>query len=208
MTRLRADGGSVTPGDGKAGGLQGWWAASYAVLWFLVIALAVVVVALAKQIGTLHLRLGPRGALEIDGEGPALGDTLPVFTTIDMDGSPLSIGGPGRSQMLLFVTPGCSTCEQVLPGIAAASSGNGLQPFVLTDVDAEETRLVYGAKKVKAPLVPALDIAAQLDVPGTPFLVITDERGVVRAKGTVNNLEQMEGLIDTARSRSEATTDA
>jgi hypothetical protein len=38
-------------------------------------------------------------------------------------------------------------------------------------------------------------------VPGTPFVVVLDERGVVRAKGTVNNLEQVEGLVDTANRR-------
>jgi hypothetical protein len=32
-------------------------------------------------------------------------------------------------------------------------------------------------------------------------VVALDERGIVRAKGTVNNLEQMEGLVDTARRR-------
>jgi hypothetical protein len=42
-----------------------------------------------------------------------------------------------------------------------------------------------------------------LDVPGTPFLVVLDELGIVRAKGTVNNLEQVEGLIDTAARRME-----
>ena len=36
------------------------------------------------------------------------------------------------------------------------------------------------------------------DVPGTPFLLVLDDVGIVRAKGTVNNLEQMEGLVDTA----------
>jgi hypothetical protein len=32
--------------------------------------------------------------------------------------------------------------------------------------------------------------------------VALDVLGVVRAKGTVNNLEQMEGLVETARRRS------
>ena len=31
--------------------------------------------------------------------------------------------------------------------------------------------------------------------------LILDEMGVVRGKGTVNNLEQVEGLVDTARRR-------
>jgi hypothetical protein len=41
------------------------------------------------------------------------------------------------------------------------------------------------------------------DVPGTPFLLVIDERGIIRAKGTVNNLEQVEGLIDVALRRIE-----
>ncbi|HEX9122660.1 MAG TPA: hypothetical protein VF984_04770 [Actinomycetota bacterium] len=38
--------------------MTGWWAAAFVILWVLVFVLAVVVVALARQVGTLHLRLG------------------------------------------------------------------------------------------------------------------------------------------------------
>ena len=48
---------------------------AFVVQWILLVVLAVVVIALARQVGMLHLRLGPRGALEIDDEGPMLGDT-------------------------------------------------------------------------------------------------------------------------------------
>jgi len=50
--------------------VSGWWAAAFVVLWILVAVLAVVVVALARQIGVLQLRLAPIGALEVDDEGP------------------------------------------------------------------------------------------------------------------------------------------
>ena len=46
--------------------MTGWWAVAFAVQWVLLVVLCVVVIALARQVGTLHLRLGPRGALEID----------------------------------------------------------------------------------------------------------------------------------------------
>jgi hypothetical protein len=39
------------------------------------------------------------------------------------------------------------------------------------------------------------------NVPGVPFVVVFDEFGVARSKGTVNTLEQVEGLVDTARRR-------
>ncbi len=51
--------------------MSGWWTAAFVAQWILLVVLCVVVVALARQVGTLHLRLGPRGALEIDTEGPA-----------------------------------------------------------------------------------------------------------------------------------------
>jgi hypothetical protein len=39
-------------------------------------------------------------------------------------------------------------------------------------------------------------------VPGTPYVVALDELGAVRAKATVNNMEQFEGLVETALRRS------
>jgi hypothetical protein len=38
-------------------------------------------------------------------------------------------------------------------------------------------------------------------VPGTPFAVYVDAEGLVRAKGTVNTLEQLEGVVLTGRAR-------
>ena len=48
-----------------------------------------------------------------------------------------------------------------------------------------------------------IDVARDYAVPGTPYAVVLDVMGVVRGKGTVNTLEQLEGLVDTARSRLE-----
>jgi methylamine dehydrogenase accessory protein MauD len=188
--------------------MDGWWAASYVVLWLLVIALAVIVVALARQIGTLHLRLGPRGALEMDDEGPALGDTPGSFELRAIDGRTITIGGAGEDQLLMFVSPGCMVCEQVLPSIPVVARSGALAPYVLTDVDEFETEKSFAPKKLAAPVAPAAAVASAYSVPGTPYVVVLDRGGVVRAKGTVNNLEQMEGLVDTARRRlsSGATT--
>jgi methylamine dehydrogenase accessory protein MauD len=166
--------------------------------------LAVVVVALARQIGTLHLRLGPRGALEMDDEGPPLGEPVEPLELADVNDKPASIGGPGEAQLLLFVSPGCLVCEQVLPGVPAAAEVADLTAYVLTDLDRHETVRAYDGKRMKARLVPALAAAQSYAIPGTPYVVILDELGVVRGKGTVNNLEQLEGLVDTAAKRTHA----
>jgi methylamine dehydrogenase accessory protein MauD len=178
--------------------VDGWWTASYVILWFVVIALCIVVVALARQIGTLHLRLSPTGALEMDDEGPPLGEAPRPLGGTSLEGEPVTIGGPGRPQVVLFTTPGCLVCEQVLPSIGAITD---FTPYVVTDVDPHETRRAYAEKAIRARVIPGPHIATAYDVPGTPYVVVLDQLGVVRGKGTVNNLEQLEGLIDTARRR-------
>ena len=184
--------------------MEGWWAASYVVLWVLVVVLALVVVALARQIGTLHMRIGPHGALEIDTEGPPLGEPAERFEAEDVLGEPVTVGGPGEQQLLLFVSPGCQLCAQVLPSVDAVAAAGDMRPLVLADGDREEALSYYASRSWKAPLVPATHIAESYEIPGTPFAVILDDLGVVRSKGTINNLEQMEGLIDTARKRLDA----
>jgi methylamine dehydrogenase accessory protein MauD len=181
--------------------VEGWWTVSYVVLWGLVITLCIVVVALARQIGTLHLRLGPRGALEMDDEGPPLREAPPAFDVTDTAGLPVTIGGPGRAQCLVFVSPGCRLCEEILPSVHVVAQAASMDPVVLADADAHEAASTYGSRKLRAPVIPAHEVAVAYSVPGTPYAVILDELGIVRAKGAINNLEQMEGLVDTARKR-------
>ena len=159
--------------------MSGWWTAAFVAQWVLLLVLCVVVVALARQVGTLHLRLGPRGALEIDTEGPTLGEVLPPVEARGADGSPVVLGGSGARRLVMFSSPTCIVCREVAPAIPAAARSAALVPQIVHDPEAEQA----------------------FDVPGTPFLLVLDELGVVRAKGTVNTLEQVEGLVDTADRR-------
>ena len=159
--------------------MPGWWMAAFAVQWLLLIALCVVVVALARQIGVLHLRLGPLGALEIDDEGPPLGQTPPPLRAKAADGSAIDLGGPGGGRLVVFESPTCPVCEQVRTSVPAAATAAGLVPQVVSDPEAERAWAV----------------------PGVPFVIILDSVGVVRAKGAVNDLEQLEGLVDSAARR-------
>jgi hypothetical protein len=161
--------------------MTGWWVAAFVVQWVLLIVLALVVVALARQIGTLHLRLGPRGALELDDEGPRLGEAPHPMPASSIDGSRITLGGPGAGRLVVFSSPTCAVCRELAPAIAPAATAGRLAPQVVHDSEAER----------------------EWNVPGTPYVVILDDLGMVRAKGTVNNLEQLEGLIDTADRRIE-----
>jgi methylamine dehydrogenase accessory protein MauD len=184
--------------EGSSGVLSGWWAASYAVLWVLVLMLCVIVVALARQIGTLHLRVGPLGALEIDDEGPPLGEAPAPLDARTVDGSPLTVGGPGEAQLLVFVSPGCRVCREVLPAVPAVAAAHGLSPVIVAGEHLGDRDASYPPG---AAVVASAEVMSSYAVPGTPYVVVLDRSGVARAKGTVNNLEQLEGLVDTARRR-------
>jgi methylamine dehydrogenase accessory protein MauD len=183
--------------------MSGWWLASYAALWILVIVLGVLVVALARQVGTLHLRMGPRGALELDEEGPPLGETPQPVAATDLDGREVWIGGPGEGQLVVFVSPGCPVCREVLPGVPAAARAGRLEPVVVTDAEEPDAVAAYARAGVGAAVVAGPGLGERYGVPGTPYAVVIDASGAVRAKGTVNNLEQVEGLVDTAMRRVE-----
>jgi hypothetical protein len=166
--------------------LSGWWAAAFVVQWILLVVLAIVVIALARQIGVLHLRLAPLGALEVDDEGPRIGQAPPARTAMAADGVPTLVGGPGPRRLVAFTSPTCPICELVVPSIPAAAAAARMVPQIVSDPDLEAA---YG-------------------VPGVPFLVVLDGSGIVRSKGTVNSLEQIEGLIDTALRRIEDASEA
>lgn len=180
--------------------MEGWWAASYVVLWFLVVGLCLIVVGLARQVGTLHLRLGPRGALELDDEGPPLGEAPVPIDAVDTNGDPVSIGGPGEAQLLLFVSPTCRSCAEVLPSLSVVARSGTMTPLVITDADTASAKTI-DQKRTGARVIASPEAVRLYEVPGTPYAVALDAGGVVRAKGTANNLEQMEGLVDTAKRR-------
>jgi methylamine dehydrogenase accessory protein MauD len=181
--------------------MSGWWLASYLVLWAMVIALALLLLALARQIGTLHLRLGPRGALELDEEGPPLGEAPEAADRRDLEGRPVAVGGPGDPQLLLFVSPGCPICREVLPSLPVAARAGGMDARVVIDSGTGDPGDAIRSGDIPAVVAP--DVARAYRIPGTPYAVVLDRLGVVRAKGTVNNLEQLEGLVDTGRRRLE-----
>jgi hypothetical protein len=81
----------------------------------------------------------------------------------------------------------------VLDALAGARQRHG------EDAERDEAERTYHRRP--APVVPSPHAHRAFRVPGTPYAVVLDEAGTVRAKGTVNNLEQLEGLMATALAR-------
>ncbi|MFN8544113.1 MAG: methylamine dehydrogenase accessory protein MauD [Candidatus Binatia bacterium] len=174
---------------------------STVVLWVVVLVLAGVVVALARQIGVLYERVAPAGALLI-GRGPEVGEAAPVVGAEDLRGAALQLGGPssdGRSTLLFFLSPTCPVCKELLPTVAALARRERAHLRVVLCGDgtrAEHEALLRAQRVEEIPCVlsPALGVAHR--VPRLPFAVLLDAGGVIRSKGLVNTREHLESLLE------------
>jgi len=180
--------------------MSGVWLASYVLLWVLVVLLALAVLALARQIGVLHERIAPLGAL-VTAHGPQVGDPSPVFDVQDIRGRPLRIGGErsdGRGLYLVFVSPECPICKKIMPSLKVLAR-NERQRFEFVLVSDGEERDHWGFIEAfglqEFPYVLSSDIGVTYRIGRLPYAVLLDAQGVVRAKGLVNTMEHLESLI-------------
>src|SRR6266403_275610 len=176
---------------------------SNAVLWMVVVLLGCVVAALARQIGVLHERVAPAGALMV-GKGPAVGEPAPFVRALDLTGTVRDLGGPGaegRSTLLFFLSPTCPVCKTLLPVLrqVARRERDWLGIVLASDGARDEHEAFVRAERLESfpyVLSPALGITYQ--VGKLPYAVLLDAAGVVRARGLVNTREHLDSLCERA----------
>jgi methylamine utilization protein MauE len=153
-----------------------WLAIGLAVALLGLTALAIVVLALAREVGILRLSVAPQGALEVAQEGPEIGARSPLKASF---GAELQTG---RIGLAVFSSEGCGLCRALAPAVAAF----GAHPSI-TLRTFDELR--------------DADAWAAADVPGSPFAVALDADGTVLAKGTFNTGAQLESVLAAAERR-------
>jgi hypothetical protein len=159
-------------------GTDEWLGLGLAVALLACLGLGVAVLALAREVGMLRLRLGPDSALEIPEEGPPLGsrEVLPA---------PLGSADGAELALAVFTSRGCAVCHGLAPAIEVLAG----EPML--DVASFEE-------------VADAQVWADLAVPGSPYAVAFDTDGTVLAKGAFNNLAQLESVLGTAERRRDA----
>jgi methylamine dehydrogenase accessory protein MauD len=174
---------------------------SNAILWVVVLILAGIVVALARQIGVLYERVAPAGALMM-GRGPAVGESAPVVQAPDLDGHVHEVGGPspsGRASLVFFLSPTCPVCKALLPALRSAARREAAWLDVLLASDGlreEHAEFVRAERLEEFPYVLSAALGVTYQVGRLPYAVLLDRTGVVRAKGLVNSREHLESLFE------------
>jgi hypothetical protein len=155
---------------------DGWLAIGLGVALAGLVGLAVVVLALAREVGMLRLAVSPRGALEIAHEGPEVGARNPLLAEFGDEVV------PGRVGLAVFTSEGCGLCRALAPTVAAFGMHSSV---VLRTFDEVADAGAWAAA----------------DVPGSPFAVALDADGTVLAKGTFNTGAQLETVLAAAERR-------
>jgi methylamine dehydrogenase accessory protein MauD len=168
-----------------------------AVLFVLNIGLVLTVLALARQIGVLFERVAPVGALTLD-HGPKIGGPAPRLILQTLSGTFITVGdADGRSQMFFFLSPTCPVCKKLLPALRtlAAAERDRWQIILASDGDTEEHRAFWQREKLALPYVLSEELGMSFQIGRLPYAVVVSPDGIVRAKGLVNNREQIESLL-------------
>jgi methylamine dehydrogenase accessory protein MauD len=170
-----------------------------AILSVAVVVLLVAFLALARQVGVLFERIAPMGALVTD-SGPVVGVPTPTFRLESVTGGEVIIGpNPERSTLLFFLSPICPVCKKLLPVLKAIREAERKWLDVVLASDGEHgkhERFVKSAGLEAFPYVLSTELGLSYRVARLPFGVLIDAGGVVRAKGLVNNREQLESLFN------------
>jgi methylamine dehydrogenase accessory protein MauD len=164
------------------------WLVSYLVLWVIVACLAVLSLALFRQLGLQSLNT-------VDGisrDGLAIGSPAP---SVDGFGSDRYASSLGKRTLLVFASASCRPCQALMP--ALDEFVNDMRDLATTyvvlagspenaDRQSLDTRTLKVVRDEKA--------ADRFLVRVTPFAFIVGDDGLIQAKGLVNDRDHLENL--------------
>lgn len=167
-------------------------------LWIVVICLSVAVLALARQVGVLHERVSPAGAL-ISGSGPGVGEQSPRLEVHALAGNAITVGGTlaaGKALLMLFVSQTCPICKKLIPIALDFAKSERLDVLFVGDADlAEQQKLISQFGIAENRFINGPEVGMTYRIDKLPYAVLLDDRGVIAAKGLVNSREHFESLI-------------
>jgi methylamine dehydrogenase accessory protein MauD len=164
----------------------------------LTLVLSVLLFGLARQVGVLHERVAPMGAMTSD-RGPEVGELAPTLNAATLAGDPVTVGGPshsGRSRLLLFVSPACPVCKKLLPIAGSFANAERVDILLVGDGAVAEQRSMLRELALESlPYINSPQVGMAFRVGKLPYAILIDAEGVIRAKGLVNNREHLESLL-------------
>ncbi|UCL84921.1 methylamine dehydrogenase accessory protein MauD [Pseudomonas sp. HS-18] len=169
--------------------------------WLLNLALILAVLALARQVGLLHERIRPVGALSL-GKAIKAGEAAPSFTLPSLTGGSVSLGGrdgPGRSTLLFFLSDTCPVCKTLLPVLKSIAQQERprLRVVLASDGEAVAHHAFISAQRLEEfPYLLSREVGLAYQISKLPYGVLIDAAGIVITHGLINTREHLESLFE------------
>lgn len=169
---------------------------SYSLLWILVLVESILIFALLREIGRLHLQ-NPESVVR---DGLPIGDHIPAVTVRQNDrDAPLPAFLTAEHVALISALPDCPFCTETVeiakrwvranPGRLGATVLLGAPELGKYEEVAQDMNVV---------LIESRDVVEGLQVRVAPFVHLVDTEGRVLAKGVVNSDGDLRQLLEAA----------
>ncbi|WP_262880155.1 redoxin domain-containing protein [Pseudomonas paralcaligenes] len=169
--------------------------------WLMTVGLILAVWALARQIGVLHERIKPVGALSL-GKSIKAGEVAPRFTLPSLTGGSVSLGGvssQGQSTLLFFLSETCLVCKTLLPVLKSLRQHERarLRVILASDGDAGAHQAFIELHRLQEfPYLLSQEVGLAYQISKLPYGVLIDANGTVVTHGLINNREHLESLLE------------
>ena len=168
--------------------------------WIVIIALGMLCMALTRQVGVLHERIAPAGALAMN-QKVDVGDKIPDVPVTTLDGQSFLFGknNEGKSDLIFFLSPDCPVCKTLLPAVKSfeQSEQNWLSVTYASDgKTANHTSLASEHGLNPSSYVISEQLGRAFGVSKLPYAVLISEEGKIASLGLVNSREHLESLVE------------
>ncbi len=166
--------------------------------WIVIALLCVALLALARQVGVLHMRVAPAGALTT-AAGPAVGSAATAIPVTTIDGVQTTVGGHKHGtplRLLMFVSAACPLCKGLIPVAKSFARDERVELIFIGDDDAAVQREMIAQHGLASyQFINGPDAGQAYEVAKLPYAVLMDEHGTILSKGLVNSREHLESLV-------------
>jgi thiol-disulfide isomerase/thioredoxin len=168
-------------------------------MWVLLIVMAILLLLVYR-----HFGLAALGTAEgVQRDGLQIGEVALPLTGVTAHGESIELVlQPGSLYLLVFVSPTCTPCTEILPSIHQLAMINGEVKVILI-VDGSRERVVQLVDKFDPPVSVTCLAEGETDtyqgyhVRVTPFAFMVGKDGRIQAKGLCNSTTRLRHLLSS-----------
>jgi methylamine dehydrogenase accessory protein MauD len=179
------------------------WTVSLIALWIVMIVFGFLLAGALRQLGLILLRLGDDPGALITESGLDRGTAAPNFVALNAETEleqTYSAVENKHHRLLIFITPSCLSCRELIPGINEVmdTRQDEFDVVVVCRGDVTSCREFARRQRLKAQMLVDTDghVHESYEVEVTPFAYVLDDEQRVLIRGVANDWRHLESLLE------------